>query len=264
MIFTRCAVGLLAVISGASAVAAQDNYEIQVYGSDLVPTGATMFELHSNFTTRSGVDLSPGMFSTYHAEHETLEITHGFTDFFEIGYYNFTSLQPGEGFNWVGTHLRPRFSVPERWHWPVGVSFSQEFGYQRKEFSPDTWTWEFRPIVDQKLGRFYWAINPTVELSLKGENSGQGLQFSPNVTVGLDLTHRLNFALEYYGNFGPLSGFDPVAKTEQELFPAINYDFGPDWEFNLGVGVALTRPTDVVGLKMILGRRVGLARKRDK
>ena len=227
----------------ASRISAQDNYEIQVYGSDLVPVGATMFELHSNFTTRTGVDLSPGMFSTYHAVHETLEITHGFTDFFELGYYNFTSVQPGEGFNWVGTHLRPRFSVPETLALAGRASsFRRRFGYQRKEFSPDTWTWEFRPIIDQKIGRFYWSINPGARAVAQGRsNSDRASSSRPTCTVGFDVTHRLNFALEYYGNFGPLSGFDPVAGPSRNSFPAINYDFGPDWEFNLGVGMALTR-----------------------
>jgi hypothetical protein len=48
--------------------------------------------------------------------------------------------------------------VPESWHWPVGVSLSNEFGYQRRDFFPDTWTWEIRPIVDKKIGRWYLFI----------------------------------------------------------------------------------------------------------
>jgi hypothetical protein len=259
---SRCVVAAIALGLAAAPLAAQDNYEIQVYGSDLVAPGATMVELHSNYTNHTGVDIGPGMVSTYHALHETVEITHGFNSFFELGYYNFTSINPDGGFNWVGTHLRPRFSVPASWHWPVGVSISQEFGYQRKEFSPDTWTYEFRPIIDQKLGRFYWAINPSLELSLKGEAQHNGFEFSPNVQVGVDVSRRVNLALEYYGNFGPLSGFDPVSQTEQELFPAVNYDFGPNWEFNLGVGMALTSHTDVVGLKMIIGHRFGIASRK--
>ena len=257
MFASRCVAWVLGFSLAASALPAQDNYEIQVYGSDLVAKGATMFELHSNFTSKSGVDTGPGMFSTYHALHETVEITHGFTDFFELGYYNFTSFQPGQGYNWVGTHLRPRFSVPGRWHWPVGVSFSQEFGYQRREFSPDTWTWEFRPIIDRKSGRFYWSINPVIGLSLEGESKRQGAEFAPNVQVNYDVNKRLNVALEYYGSFGPVSALAPFKQTEQELFPAINYDFGPDWEFNLGAGIALTSVTVRVLLKMIVGRRIG-------
>jgi hypothetical protein len=39
----------------------------------------------------------------------------------------------------VGDHIRPRFRIPESWHWPVGVSLSNEIGYQRPEFSADSW-----------------------------------------------------------------------------------------------------------------------------
>jgi hypothetical protein len=38
------------VIFLASPIRAQENYEIQVYGSELVEPGHTMVELHSNFT----------------------------------------------------------------------------------------------------------------------------------------------------------------------------------------------------------------------
>ena len=36
---------------------------------------------------------------------------------------------------WVGTHIRPRVAVPERYHLPVGISLSTEIGYQRAIFS---------------------------------------------------------------------------------------------------------------------------------
>ena len=61
---------------------------------------------------------------------------------------------------WVGTHIRPRFLVPERYHLPVGISISNEIGYQRPRISADTWTWECRPIVDKKIGRWYGSFNP--------------------------------------------------------------------------------------------------------
>jgi hypothetical protein len=54
-------------------------------------------------------------------------------------------------------------SVPE-----VGASLSTEFGYQRAAFSPDTWTWEIRPIVDRKIGPRYLDVNPTLDRSFHG------------------------------------------------------------------------------------------------
>jgi hypothetical protein len=246
------ALGLLA----AGPVRAQDNYEIQVYGADLVPTGYTMVELHSNYTFS-------GASTSRHALHETLEITHGFSDWLEIGFYAFTSAQPGAGWQWVGDHIRPRISAPAHWHWPVGVSLSQEIGYQRRAYSPDTWTWEIRPIVDRRFGPVYLSLNPTIDRSLRGADAGAGFAFSPNALVSVDVSHRVNAAVEYYGAFGPLNDFDPLAQTEQQLVPAVNLDLGPEWEFNLGLGFGLTSATDRLLLKMILGRRLGGGPHRD-
>jgi len=159
----RCLACMLAfaMFLPAATAHAQDNYEIQVYGSDLVPTGLTMVELHSNFTFSGSTGIEQGVLPTNHALHETLEITHGFSDWFEVGFYVFTSARTGSGWQWVGDHVRPRIAIPEKWHWPVGLSLSQEIGYQRSAYSPDTWTWEIRPIIDQHLGRWYWSFNPS-------------------------------------------------------------------------------------------------------
>lgn len=91
---------------------AQDNYEIQVYGSDLVDPGHTMIELHSNFTFQGSKTIQDGMLPTNHQLHETIEITHGFTDWLEVGFYIFTAEKNGLGIDWVGDHIRPRVAVP--------------------------------------------------------------------------------------------------------------------------------------------------------
>jgi hypothetical protein len=54
---------------------------------------------------------------------------------------------------------------------------------------------------------------------------------------------------------GPITGFDPLYLQQQQIVPAIDYDFGPNWEFNLGMCVGVTRSTDRYLLKMIIGRR---------
>jgi len=238
------------------AARAQDNYEIQVYGSDLVPAGRTMVELHSNFTVQGRTAVVDGLLPTEHAFHETLEITHGFVPWAEVGFYVFTSARSGNGWSWVGDHIRPRVAVPASWHWPVGVSLSTEFGYQRRAFSPDTWTWEIRPIVDQRLGRWYWAVNPALERAIVGENAGRGWEFSPNAAVSLDLTGRVTAALEYYGAFGPMRGFDPPPEQEQQLFGAVDLNLSPKWEINLGVGRGFTASTDHLLVKTIFGYRL--------
>jgi hypothetical protein len=239
-----------------ATVRAQDNYEIQVYGSALVPPQRTMVELHSNFTVEGRSTVVDGLLPTEHAFHETLEITHGFAPWLEVGVYVFTSVRDGNGWSWVGDHVRPRLAVPESWRWPVGVSLSTEFGYQRRAFSTDTWTWEIRPIIDQQLGRWYWAVNPALEKTVTGESAGRGWEFSPNAAVSYDLSAQVTAALEYYGAFGPLSGFDPAPEQQHQLFVAVDLNVSPRWEINLGVGRGFTSSTDHLLLKTIFGYRL--------
>ena len=251
--------GAAALVAAASPLAAQENYEIQVYGSETMARGVTMFELHSNFTI-NGSKPSPGdaLSPTNHALHETLEITHGVNDWSELGFYWFNAVPSGQSPQWVGTHLRPRVRVPESWGWPVGVSISQEFGYSRPKFTEgDTWTYELRPIIDKDFGPWYVAFNPALEKTLRGPSANVPFVFSPNVDVGYDVTKRVNLSVEYYGSTGPINRIDPLADQQHQIFLATNLDLGPQWEFNFGYGTILTRTGDKNIVKMILGRRVG-------
>jgi hypothetical protein len=165
------------LLAGLRDAHGQGNYEIQVYGSDTIPPKNLMVELHSNYTVSGQTNLIDGMYPTNHQEHETLELTQGITDWSEIGFYVFTSEQDGHGVQWVGDHIRPRVRAPESWHLPVGLSLSTEIGYQRAVYSPDTWTWEIRPIIDKTLGRWYFAVNPGLRthLSWTRREAGSGL-----------------------------------------------------------------------------------------
>jgi hypothetical protein len=233
----------------------QGNYEIQVYGADTVPPGRTMVELHSNFTFEGFKTTVNGVLPDEHQLHETVEITQGWNDWFETGLYIFTSAGPGQGYKWVGDHIRPRIRVPDSWRWPVRVSLSTELGYQRPIFSSDTWTWEIRPIVDKQWHSWYLVFNPALERSFHGPSVHEGVGFSPNFKVAYSLTRKLSAGLEYYGSLGPVTGFDALYLEQQQIVPSIDYDFGPNWEFNLGVGLGVTRSTDHLLVKMIIGRR---------
>lgn len=237
------------------AARAQDNYEIQVYGADTVAPGATMVELHSNYTAIGRTEVVNGVAPTNHAQHETVEITHGWNEWFETGFYIFTSVRSGQGWDWVGDHIRPRVRAPDKWKWPVGVSLSTEFGYQRPLYSEDTWTLEIRPIIDKQLGPWYLSFNPTFDRALVGLNTGKGFEFSPNVKVSYNITKAVAGGLEYYGSIGPVSGFDPVHEQQQQFFPTIDLDVSPKWEINFGVGVGVTGSTDHLIVKGILGYR---------
>jgi hypothetical protein len=250
-------VGLLVLISALATFTghAQDSYEIQVYGSETVAAGKTMLELHSNFTVNGERNVVNGVLPSYHAFHETLEITRGFTPWFETGFYVFSSIQPHGGWQWVGDHIRPRVRVPEEWHWPVGLSLSTELGYQQRTFSEDTWTWELRPIIDKQWGRWYIAFNPSFEKSLHGTSSNAGFGFAPSAKIGFDLTKLVTVGVEYYSSLGQIGNFGPWQGQQQQIFPTLDLNLSPDWEINFGVGFGLTGSTDGLLVKLIFGRR---------
>ncbi len=252
------------MLAALSSARAQDNYEIQVYGADTVEPRATMVEVHSNFTVDGSKTSDNGLAPTNHALHETIEITQGFNDWFETGFYIFTSARAGDGWDWVGDHIRPRFRIPEKWHWPVGLSLSNEVGYQRRKFSEDTWSWEMRPIVDKKLGRWYLSFNPTIDKSLHGVNVSKGFEFSPNVKISYDFSKVVSGGLEYYGALGPVTSFDPIAQQQQQIVPSVDLNVSPEWEINFGVGVGVTRSTDHLIIKGIIGRRFTWGHKRPE
>lgn len=233
----------------------QDSYEIQVYPSETVEAGGTMLELHSNYTPDGEREKVNGVFPSHRALHETVEITHGWTPWFETGFYLFTSVQPGAGWEWVGDHIRPRVRVPEEWHWPVGVSLSTEFGFQRRAFSEDTWTWELRPIIDKQIGRWYFALNPSLEKAVHGLNSSRGWEFAPSGKIAYDLTKVVSVGVEYYSGLGQMTHFSKWNDQQHQIFPVIDLNFSPQWEFNFGVGFGLSKSTDGVIVKLILGRR---------
>ena len=244
-----------ALITITIQVKAQDNYEIQVYGSETVEQGHTMVELHSNYTIDGSKTVIDGELPTNHVFHETIEITHGWTPWFETGFYFFNSIGSDGRTAYVGSHIRPRVAAPESWKWPVGVSISTEFGFQKSAFSANTATLEIRPIIDKKLGKWYLSFNPTLDQSFAGPDANRGLIFSPNFKQSYDITKVVALGFEYYGSTGPFFNYDPIQQQQHQIFIATDLNFDPNWEFNAGFGLGLTNSTDRSIIKMIIGRR---------
>jgi hypothetical protein len=233
----------------------QDNYEIQVYSSETVAPKSTMLELHSNYTFGGSIGTENGVLPSHHIFHETIEITHGFTKNFEIGFYLFNAVGSDGRTNYVGSHIRPRVRIPANWHWPVGVSLSMEAGYQKLPYSEDDWSLEIRPIIDKALGPLYLAFNPTFDKSLHGLNSDQGYIFSPNFKAGYTIGKIFSPGFEYYGVVGGLFNFLPFQQQQQQLFAVMDLNINSNWEFNFGYGHGFTKATDNKIAKLIVGYR---------
>jgi hypothetical protein len=236
------------------SVAGQDDYEIQVYKAETTEKGTTMFELHSNYTPVGDKQYSDKIFPSDKIFHETLEITHGFTDCFEIGGYLFNAIGSDGRTGFAGTHLRPRISIPSSYNLPFGLSLSSEFGYQRLGFFNNHWLVEIHPIIDKEIDRFYISINPTFDWNV---DESHDIEFNPCIMTSYKIGNKFDLALEWYGGYGPVKDIAPWQQQHQVLFIATNIDFNPKWEFNFGVGRGLNTSTDPWIIKCIIGRSFG-------
>lgn len=61
---------------------------------------------------------------------------------------------------------------------------------------------------------------------------------------------------EYYGDIGPVENPLPASRAQHQLGPALDLTFSEVWEFNAGALFGLTRATDALVLKVIVGRRL--------
>jgi len=248
-----CVLGLLAV---ATPAAAQDLFEIQVYPYDTVEPGVTMFEFHSNFTPSGSKGVEDGVYGNHHQFHETLEITHGWTKYFETGFYIETApYVPDVGAKFTGWHIRPRFAFPESKSFPFKVSLSLEYAFNQPGFDPNAQTLEIRPIFEHQEGRLYLSVNPDLSLATKGPDAGAAPSFEPNAKVGWDFTKVVNAGVEYYAETGPVKHFDPLSDQHHMLFGAMDLNVSPEWELNFGLGKGLTDTSEHWVVKAIVGRR---------
>ena len=243
---------VLALVSPSRANA-QDLYEIQVYPYMTVPAGQTMVETHSNYFARGTTDVGPE-FPLNHQAHATLEVTHGFTNYFECaGYFVTAAHVPGEGGRVVGWRIRPRMRFRETPNLFFNISVSVEFGFQEAEFEANTRTLEIRPILEHEQGRFYLSINPVVGKALKGPDSGEAFDFEPSAKAAWNVTPIIAAGVEYYGATGAITDFEPVRDQAHMIFPTIDLDVSPDWELNFGVGRGFTEASQRWVIKGIVG-----------
>ncbi len=244
------------LILGFLKVSAQENYEIQVYGSQTQAKNSTIFELHSNYAFDGERNIVKGVRPTYHALHETIEITHGLSDNFELGFYLFMNYLPEYGFQVIGTHLRPRIMAPTKWKLPVGLSLSAEIGYQSSKYSADTWSLELRPIIDKQWNKLYVSLNPTLGVTIKGIEKPSAPSFAPNVKVGYNFFKNISLGAEYYGDLGSLDAFEKGPDQSQAIFAVFDLMNNNKWELNFGPGFGLTPATDGFVFKVLVGKKI--------
>ena len=242
----------LLMLARARPACAIDFYEIQIYQVETTPYHRLTLELHSNTTTTATGQYAREAIDPYQI-HETLEATYGVLPWLEVGQYLCTAKMSNGSYNYAGSRSKVHFGVPQSENWPIEVGGNIELGYMRFQAEDNPLSLEIRPILEKKLGGLLIVGNFVFEKPFSGPDTHKGVQFDPSGEVRYQLTHWVAPAVEYYGDMGPLSAMPGVQRQQHFIVPALNFDFLPQLELNFGVGVGVTRASNGLFIKSIVG-----------
>jgi len=244
------AFALLAMAGNAFAI---DFYEIQIYPTETDPQDHLDLELHSNSVTTAVGREAKEQLDPYQI-HETLEATFGLLPHLEVGQY-FCTAKLGDGhYEYAGSRTKVHFGIPPTMDWPVSFGGNIELDYMRRAAEEQPLTLEMRPIAETHVGKFTIIGNLPFNKPFSGPGTHKGVVISPQGEVEYDhLFEWLSPAVEYYGDMGPISALPGVQHQQHFVVPALNFDFLPALELNLGVGIGLTRASNGTFVKTIVG-----------
>src|SRR5713101_8415906 len=240
---------LLLMVVSAAAI---DFYEIQIYPTETTPPGILSLELHSNSVTSATGAEAHAQLDPYQI-HETLEGTYGLTPHIEIGQYFATAKLSNGDYEYAGSRSKCHFGVAESDSWPLQIGGNIELDYMRRAAEDNPFSLELRPIVEKRIGGLLLIANLAFQKPFRGPGTHKGMTFTPAGEISYDLLPWVSPALEYYGDMGAVQHL-PAADLQQHfLVPALNLHLMPKLELNLGVGFGLTRASNGVFLKSIVG-----------
>ncbi|HYK89622.1 MAG TPA: hypothetical protein VE398_12675, partial [Acidobacteriota bacterium] len=152
--------------------------------------------------------------------------------------------------------IRSRFRLAESIRLPFRFSVSTEVDFTKHQFDTNTISMEIRPILEKELGKLYLAVNPDFTKSFRGEDAHRGFGMEPAVKASYKITKLLEPGLEYYAETGPVASIDTLHDQHHLIFPTLDLNTSPDWEFNFGVGRGLTGTSQHWVVKCIIGRKL--------
>src|ERR1700733_6184886 len=230
-----------------------DFYEIQIYPTETDPQYHLDLELHSNSTTTSAGREAKDQIDP-HQIHETLEATFGVLPHVEIGQY-FCTAKLGDHYEYAGSRSKMHFGIPQTMDWPVSFGGNIELDYMRHAAEDQPLTLEMRPIAESHIGKLLIVANLPFEKPFSGAGTHKGVTVSPQGEVEYEglIYQWFSPAVEYYGDMGAIRDLPKVQDQQHFIVPTLNFDFIPQLELNVGVGIGLTRASNGTFVKTIIG-----------
>jgi hypothetical protein len=227
-IITQLLAAISAILLWAVLAGAIDFYEIQIYPTETTPPGILSLELHSNsVTTATGFEAHTQL-NPYQI-HETLEGTY------------------------AGSRSKCHFGIAPTDSWPIRLGGNIELDYMRRAAEDQPLTLELRPIIETNLSGFLIIANLAFVKPFRGPGTHRGFTFAPSGQISYKVLPWLAPAVEYYGDMGAIAHFPTIQDQQHFLVPTLNFFLLPQLELNTGIGFGLTRASNGVFLKAIVG-----------
>jgi hypothetical protein len=228
---------------------ALDAFEIQVYDGTANASGVPGLELHVNDVVRGSTTAPPSELAPNHQGHFTLEPSYGVTPFWELGCYLQVALRPEGVFDFAGIKLRSKLVTPPSWSTTLRLGVNVEVSDVPRRYEAERWGLEIRPIVARDVGRISVAVNPIVSVPLTGGPP----TFEPAADALLVFPALASLGLEYYADFGDVTGWPRAREQRHYLFEVANLLRVRRFELNVGVGEGLTSASNPFVAKLIIG-----------
>ncbi|WP_229195374.1 hypothetical protein [Bradyrhizobium acaciae] len=223
--------------------------EIQVYNAGIAAPGQFTIQQHLNYVGIGQKDPPfPGGFPSNHSLNGTPEFAYGMTDWWELGLYLPFAVQDRQ-FLSDAFKLRTLFVSPnaDKRNLFYGVNF--ELSHEMPKFAQTRWGLEIRPIIGVRNADYEFIVNPIVDIGFGRYGEAD---FAPAARVARKLKDDVYVGLEYYADFGKIGDFSPLAEQQHTLFAVTDFKVG-DFDIDFGVGYGLTRASDRLVVKTIIG-----------
>jgi hypothetical protein len=242
---------LFVLLLFARSARAIDPFEIQVYDGTANAPGAVGLELHLNrvfagLHSAAAPELAPN-----HQTHFTLEPSLGIFAWWELGGYLQSTLRADGGFAYSGVKLRSKFVVPEGTYRELRLGLNLELSALPERYDAGRWAVEVRPIIAWESSRWLLAANPILGVGLTDLRSGPDLE--PAAMAKIKLAEAYALGLEYYASLGPIARLGRANQLSHYLYETFDLLSVPHFELNFGVGEGLSKASNDLTLKLILG-----------
>jgi len=241
----------LAVALVPAAARAVDPFEIQVYDGTADAPGVPSLELHANHVFDGVKTAEPPELPAHHQTHLTLEPAFGVTPFFEAGAYLQTAFRADGTFDYAGSKLRAKFVTPEGWHEHVRLGANFELSILPERYDASRGGTEIRPIAAWENEHWLFAVNPILDVPLGG--SDHAPEFEPAAMAKVKIAGVVAAGLEYYSSIGRITSPSAWSGQEQYVYEAVDLIWLEGVEVNAAIGEGLTRASNGLVAKMILG-----------